>query len=45
MDYKTAIIDYAKALDCYNDIKSTYPKSMEANDVDKYIARVQILVQ
>ncbi len=37
--------DYAKALDCYSEIKSNYPKSMEANDVDKYIARVEILIQ
>lgn len=30
-----------KALELYNKIKDNYPKSNEASDIDKYIARVQ----
>lgn len=31
----------AKAISCYQEIKSCYPTSAEANDVDKYIARAK----
>ncbi|MDD3079045.1 MAG: tetratricopeptide repeat protein [Paludibacter sp.] len=30
-----------KALKLYNEIKNDYPKSSEASDIDKYIARIQ----
>ncbi|MEG2282966.1 MAG: tetratricopeptide repeat protein, partial [Rikenellaceae bacterium] len=33
--------DFGKALECYQKIKTTYFNSMEARDIDKYIARLQ----
>lgn len=35
-----AMGDKAAALDCYNTIKDKYPSSIEAYDINKYIARV-----
>lgn len=35
-----AMGDKANALECYNSIKSNYPSSLEAYDINKYIARV-----
>lgn len=35
--------DTAKALECYQQIKTTYFNSFEARDIDKYIARLQQL--
>ncbi len=37
--------DYAKALDCYNEIKADYPASTEASDIEKYIARASELAK
>lgn len=37
--------EYAKAIANYESIKLDYPKSIEANDVDKYIARANVLAQ
>lgn len=37
--------EYAKAIANYQSIKDDYPKSIEANDVDKYIARANVLAQ
>ncbi len=36
--------EYKKALDLYKDIKKNFPKSAEAKDIDKYIARANILL-
>ena len=36
---------YTKALNNYQDIKNNYPNSIEARDIDKYIARVNVLMQ
>lgn len=33
--------DFKKALECYNTIKDKYKKSMQAGDIDKYIARAE----
>lgn len=33
--------DQTKAIECYEKIKSSYPTSTEANDIDKYIARAK----
>lgn len=33
--------DYENALDAYNKIKEDYPRSREARDIDKYIARAE----
>ena len=30
-----------KAMDCYKTIKSDYPQSMQAQDIDKYIERLK----
>jgi len=35
--------DYKKALQIYKTIQKVYPKSSEAKDIDKYIARVKLL--
>ena len=37
--------NYEKALANYQMIKNNYPKSVEANDIDKYIARANVLLQ
>lgn len=31
-----------KAVDCYKEIKTNFPSSTEANDIDKYIARAEM---
>jgi tetratricopeptide (TPR) repeat protein len=36
--------EYKKALDFYQEIKKNFPKSNEAKDIDKYIARANILL-
>jgi tetratricopeptide (TPR) repeat protein len=36
--------EYKKALDLYQEIKKNFPKSNEAKDIDKYIARANILL-
>jgi tetratricopeptide (TPR) repeat protein len=35
--------NYGEALDVYNNIKNDYPEAQEAQDIDKYIARVTAL--
>ncbi|NWJ51156.1 MAG: tetratricopeptide repeat protein [Bacteroidetes bacterium] len=35
--------NYDKALELYNQIKTKYPNSMEASEVDKYIAKIKTL--
>ena len=35
-----ALGDKAAALDCYNRVKNDYPQSIEAYDINSYIARV-----
>jgi tetratricopeptide (TPR) repeat protein len=35
--------NYDKALELYNQIKTKYPNSMEASEVDKYISRINTL--
>lgn len=37
-----ALGKYAEALEAYNTIKKEYPKSMEARDIEKYIARAEL---
>lgn len=37
--------DYAKAVDCYTEIKASYPSSTEASDIEKYIARATELAK
>lgn len=37
--------DYKKAVETYTNIKDGYPKSQEAADIDRYIARAQTLVK
>ena len=37
--------DYKKAIDCYNEIKNQFPKSTEANDIDKFIAHAESAVK
>ncbi|MFP4367705.1 MAG: tetratricopeptide repeat protein, partial [Bacteroidales bacterium] len=34
--------DYTKALDAYEQIKENYPESTEADQIEKYITRVQL---
>lgn len=36
--------EYNKALDIYKEIKKNYPKSSEAKDIEKYIARANMLL-
>ncbi len=36
--------DYKKAMALYEEIKNEYPESNEAKDIDKYIARTEILL-
>lgn len=38
-----ALGDYGKALDAYNTIKESYPMSVEAMDIDKYISRAETI--
>jgi uncharacterized membrane protein len=50
-DYKKAAIlmeekgDYTGALDLYNTIKIKYPYTIEGMDIDKYISRLEVLMQ
>lgn len=37
-----ALGKYSEALEAYNTIKKEYPKSMEARDIEKYIARAEL---
>ena len=39
--WKEALGKPEKALEVYTQIKDNYPKSSEASDIEKYIARVQ----
>lgn len=36
-----ALGDKAKALDCYETVKSDYPQSLQSQDIDKYIERLK----
>ncbi|HOE94101.1 MAG TPA: tetratricopeptide repeat protein, partial [Candidatus Cryptobacteroides sp.] len=36
-----ALGNYAAALKCFKSIKNDYPQSIEAYDIDRYIAEVQ----
>lgn len=35
--------DFTKALEAYNNIKDNYPNSVEGRDVDKYIAKAELM--
>ena len=37
--------DYTGALDLYNTIKIKYPYTIEGMDIDKYISRLEVLMQ
>jgi len=37
--------DYAKAVECYEDLKTNYPNSIEASDIERYISRAKGLVK
>lgn len=39
-----ALGKYSDALEAYNTIKNDYPKSMEARDIEKYIARAELKI-
>ena len=34
--------NYAKALECYQNIKDNYPQSSEGYDIEKYISRIEV---
>jgi len=37
--------DYEGALSIYNMIKLKYPQTIEGMDIDKYISRIEVLMQ
>jgi len=43
--YETGLQDYKSALAVYTQIKTKYPASYEAQNIDKYIERAKILLQ